>query len=168
MEYIWCRDIGKSYILVDFSLLVRILRNTSHLSQLGSLLVLFYYVVLSIRCLMLFFISDHSMIQLVGDGNGMIGMPLATAFFLLVYKIKISNNYVSKALASISKASLDMYLSSYMFDVVIYSYLISHYYVNQSQFGLWFFLIVPTVFSCSYIFAIIKRTLFHLLHLPTK
>lgn len=114
------------------------------------------------------FISDHSMIQLVGDGNGMIGMPLATAFFLLVYKIKISNNYVSKALASISKASLDMYLSSYMFDVVIYSYLISHYYVNQSQFGLWFFLIVPTVFSCSYIFAIIKRTLFHLLHLPTK
>lgn len=114
------------------------------------------------------FVRNHSMIQLIGDGNGVIGMPLAAAVFLLVYNINVNARWVRKILQSVSQVSLDMYLASYMFDVAVYGYFMSRHYVNQSQFGVWFFLIVPLVFICSYIFAFLKRTIFNLLHLPTK
>lgn len=114
------------------------------------------------------FVKNHSMIQIVGDGNGMIGMPLATAVFLLVYRSDVKWGWVNRALASVSKRSLDMYLCSYMFDVMAYSYFISHYYENQGQFGMWIFVVVPIVFMLSYIFAEVKHALFKLLHLPTK
>lgn len=114
------------------------------------------------------FVRDHSMIQLIGDGNGVIGMPLAAAVFLLVYKIDVNARWVRKTLQSVSQVSLDMYLASYMFDVAVYGYFMSRHYVNQSQFGIWFFLLVPLVFILSYIFAIIKQKTFQILHLPTK
>lgn len=114
------------------------------------------------------FVHNHSMIQLAGDGNGIIGMPLAAAMFLLVYNIKIENRISRKILQSISILSLDMYLASYMFDLAYYQYFKEHYFVNQSQFGLWFWVIVPLVFASSYIFSYAKRLLFHLLRLPTK
>ncbi len=68
------------------------------------------------------FVSNHSMIQLVGDGNGMVGMPLAAATFLLCYKADIKGVLAKSALASTSKVSLDMYLASYMFDLIYYAY----------------------------------------------
>lgn len=114
------------------------------------------------------FIRNHSMIQLIGDGNGVIGMPLAAAVFLLVYRFNVNAHWVRKILQRVSQVSLDMYLASYMFDVAVYGYFMNRHYVNQSQFGIWFFLIVPLVFICSYIFAFLKRTIFNLLHLPTK
>lgn len=114
------------------------------------------------------FVRNHSMIQLIGDGNGVIGMPLAAAVFLLVYRFNVNARWVRKILQSISQVSLDMYLASYMFDVAVYGYFMSSHYVNQSQFGIWFFLLVPLVFILSYIFAIIKQKTFQILHLPTK
>lgn len=114
------------------------------------------------------FIKNHSMIQLIGGGNGIIGMPLAAAVFLLVYKIDFNAVWLKNALKSISQVSLDMYLASYMFDVALYGYFKSHYYVDQSQFGAWFFVVVPLVFLCSYIFASVKQKTFQILHLPTK
>lgn len=114
------------------------------------------------------FVHNHSMIQLTGSGNGMFGMPTAGAYFLLVYRINISKGWVKRALESVSKVALDMYLGSFMFDLVYYQYFKEHYYVNQGQFGLWFFVIVPTVFVSSYCFAWGKRWLFNVCHLPTK
>lgn len=114
------------------------------------------------------FVRNHSMIQLVGDGNGIVGMPLAVAVFLLLYRIRFSAKWIKAILESISKVSLDMYLASYMFDVAAYSYFKTHFYLDQGQFGLYFFLIVPLVFLESYIFSILKQWLFKLLHLPTK
>lgn len=114
------------------------------------------------------FVRNHSMIQLVGDGNGIIGMPLAAAVFLLVYHIDVDSNWVKKAFESISRVSLDMYLVSYMFDLIAYKYFKEHFYHDQGQFGIWFFVIVPLVFIASYLFSISKSLLFHLLHLPTR
>ena len=116
----------------------------------------------------LLFVKDHSMIHLIGDGNGVIGMPLATAVFLFCYKINIKSRLICLILASISMVSLDMYLSSYMFDITYYSWFKENFYINQSQFGSWFLVIIPLVFFSSYIFSIIKKYLFLLLHLPTK
>lgn len=114
------------------------------------------------------FVRNHSMIQLVGDGNGMIGMPLAAAVFLLLYKIDIKNVLIRRILESISKVSLDMYLISYIFDLIYYQWFKEHFFVTQSQFGVWFFVIVPLVFISSYIFSLVKKSLFIAVHLPTK
>lgn len=114
------------------------------------------------------FVKNHSMIQLIGGGNGIIGMPLAGAFFLLVYKTDVSSSFFKKILKSVSQVSLDMYLASYMFDIAVYSYFKSHYYIEQGQFGVWFFVTVPLVFVQSYLFALVKQVLFRLVGLPTK
>lgn len=114
------------------------------------------------------FISNHSMIQLAGDGNGMIGMPLAAAMFLFVYRTDFRTSWVTTPLAYISRYSLDMYLASYMFDIAYYTYFKEHFFVNQGQFGSWFFVIVPLVFVSSFMFAFLKSGLFKILHLPTK
>lgn len=114
------------------------------------------------------FVKNHSMIHLVGDGNGIIGMPLAAAVFLLFYQVKISNKILCSVLAGISVVSLDMYLSSYMFDLVFYRWFKENFYINQGQFGPWFFVIVPLVFVSAYVFSVFKKYLFHFLHLPSK
>lgn len=116
----------------------------------------------------LIFVKNHSMIQIYGTGNGIFGIPLATAIFLLFYKTDVKNSILKAALASISLMSLDMYLSSYMFDLVYYQWFKERYFETQSQFGPWFFIIVPLVFCSSYIFALLKKHLFLLFHLPTK
>lgn len=114
------------------------------------------------------FVKNHSMIQLIGGGNGVIGMPLAAAVFLAVYHLDVRAGWCRRILQSISQVSLDMYLASYIFDVLFYNYFKTHHYTDQGQFGAWFFVIVPLVFACSYFFAIVKRRTFVLLRLPTK
>lgn len=116
----------------------------------------------------LLFVKNHSMIQLAGDGNGIFGMPLAAAVFLLLYRVDLGSRPLRALLESISRVSLDMYLASYMFDLAYYSYFKAHFYRDQGQFGPWFFVIVPLVFLSAYIFSLLKRRLFLLLHLPTK
>ena len=113
-------------------------------------------------------ISNHSMIQLAGDGNGIIGMPLAAAVFLLLNRIDVESEWLTALLKSISTVSLDMYLISYVFDLITYRYFISHFYVDQGQFGIYFLAIVPLVFIQSYVFSILKQSVFRLVHLPTK
>lgn len=114
------------------------------------------------------FYQSRPILLLLGSGVGIVGVPLAAAIFLLCYRIDLSTKWLCTALTSVSKLSLDMYLSSYMFDLVIYKYFHAHFYMNQSQFGAYFFAIIPIVFMCSYLFAVAKRWLFSQLHLPTK
>lgn len=116
----------------------------------------------------LLFVTNHSMIQLVGDGNGIIGMPLAAAVFILIYRVNFNPRWLRSILTSISQVSLDMYLASYMFDIAVYSFFKDRYFENQGQFGIWFFVTVPIIFISSYIFAIVKQYIFQLAHLPTK
>lgn len=114
------------------------------------------------------FVKNHSMIQVIGDGNGIVGIPLAAMVFLLLYRIDVNRKWLRKALESISRVSLDMYLASYMFDLAAYSYFRPYISVNPEQSIIWFFIVVPIVFIESYIFAILKSKLFKLAHIPTK
>lgn len=114
------------------------------------------------------FVSNHSMIHLIGDGNGVIGMPLAAAVFMLLYDVNVRGEWLQRMLASVSRRSLDMYLASYMFDIMVYAWLMRHVYESQAQFGAWFFVAVSVVFVASYLFAVVFHTVLRLLHLPTK
>lgn len=113
-------------------------------------------------------VSNHSMIHLVGDSNGIIGIPISAAIFILLYDVNFKNTFIQKTLTAVSIASLDMYLFSYMFDNLVYGWLKPQYFVSQGQFGPWFFIAVPLVFVCSFCAAEVKRRLFKMLHIPTK
>ena len=105
--------------------------------------------------------GPHNVIQIAGGPWGVFGTIIATAIFLLLYKVDFSNIAVRSMLTKISKLSLDMYLCCYIFDKLVYPYFIDRFFVNQSQFGVWFFVIVPILFLCSFITAWIKDIIFN-------
>lgn len=114
------------------------------------------------------FVKNHSMIQIIGDGNGVVGIPLATMVFLFLYRIEVSGNWLRRILESISRVSLDMYLASYMFDLAAYAYFRPYIKLNPEQSIIWLFIVVPIVFIESWIFAQLKSKIFRLVHLPTR
>lgn len=112
------------------------------------------------------FVRNHSMMHIMGDGNGLFGIPLAVFVFLLFYRTDIKNGLLCKILALVSVLSLDMYLFSWMFDDLVYGY-VNSLGMSQSKLGIWFFAIVGTIFMLSLSAAWVKRIVFRLLRIPT-
>ena len=106
------------------------------------------------------FAKEHTMIQIAGDPNGVFGTVIAVLIFLLLYKINIRNILIKNLVTRISLLSLDMYLCCYIFDKIFYPYFIDRYFINQTQFGVYFFVIVPLVFIASLLTAQMKEQLF--------
>lgn len=106
------------------------------------------------------FVQNHSLIQIAGGPWGVFGTIIAVAFFLLFYQTDFKAPIVRKSLTKISLLSLDMYLCCYIFDAWVYPYFMERYFVNQSQFGIYFFIIVPILFAGSFLMAWAKDTLF--------
>ena len=92
---------------------------------------------------------------------------LAPTVFMLLYDIEVKSSALKKCFMHVSLLSLDMYLISYIADNTLYPYFMERWYVNQSQFGAFFFVIVPLVFVSSFAFSWIKMRLFRLAGLPT-
>ncbi len=82
---------------------------------------------------------------------------VAVIMFLLLYRRDTRCEWLRRWLASVSKASLDMYLCCYMFDALFYPFFMERYYESQAQFGWWFFVLVPLVFAVSYATALLKK-----------
>ncbi|MBQ7664029.1 MAG: acyltransferase family protein, partial [Bacteroidaceae bacterium] len=95
------------------------------------------------------FVKNHSLIQITGGVDGAFGVIIAVIVFLLLYQRDVSNATTKKILVKVSFLSLDMYLLSYMFDMLVYPLLKDRYFVSQGQFGIWFFVAVPAVFLLS-------------------
>ena len=106
------------------------------------------------------FAKEHTMIQIAGGSNGVFGTIVAVLTFILLYKIDIRNVWTKKMLTRISLLSLDMYLCCYIFDKIFYPYFIDRYFVDQAQFGIYFFVIVPLVFVASLLTAQVKEWIF--------
>lgn len=103
------------------------------------------------------FTKDHTMIHIAGASNGVFGTIIAVLTFILLYKINIRNVWTKKVLTRISLLSLDMYLCCYIFDKIFYPHFIDRYFVDQAQFGIYFFVIVPLVFVASLLTAQVKE-----------
>lgn len=106
------------------------------------------------------FAKEHTMIQIAGGSNGVFGTIVAVLTFILLYKIDIRNVWTKKVLTRISLLSLDMYLCCYIFDKIFYPYFIDRHFVDQAQFGIYFFVIVPLVFVASLLTAQVKEWIF--------
>lgn len=111
------------------------------------------------------FVHNHTLIQVAGGPWGVFGTVVAIAFFLLFYQTDFKSPMLRKSLTKISLLSLDMYLCCYIFDALVYPYFMEHYFVSQSQFGVYFFVIVPILFAGSFVMAWAKDTLFRWLRI---
>lgn len=98
--------------------------------------------------------------QLFGHCFGLVGAVMSVITFLLLYDVKCSSAMVESGIYWVSLLSLDMYLCCWMFDATIYPWALKNFYTTQSEFGLWFFVIVPAVFFGSMLMAYCKHLLF--------
>jgi surface polysaccharide O-acyltransferase-like enzyme len=104
--------------------------------------------------------GHRTMLHLIGTGYGIFGIPMAALFFLAFYKRNIRNGFIRKLVERVSVLSLDMYLISYVFDMIVYGWCKSHFAYEPGLWGLLFFAIVPTIFISSFLFAWIKEKIF--------
>ena len=93
---------------------------------------------------------------------GVCTLFISVAFFLLCYRVDFSSVWVRTVLMKVSMLSLDMYLCCYMVDRFVYPWFLGRYFVDQSQFGGWFFVVVPVVFTGSFLIAWVKEIIFGL------
>jgi surface polysaccharide O-acyltransferase-like enzyme len=104
------------------------------------------------------FVNNHTMIHITGNPQrGIFGIITASAFFLALYRINFKSDLLKRILAVVAIVSLDMYLCSYIVDATFYSMFLKRFYINQSQFGLYFFAIIPVLFICAFGVAWIKK-----------
>lgn len=96
--------------------------------------------------------GQRPMLHLIGDGNGVFGVPLAVLFFLAVYKTDYRNGGVKAILAKVSVLSLDMYLFSWIFDSSVYP-LTAVYMPDMQSWGilLYYVTVVGAIFILSFL-----------------
>lgn len=87
---------------------------------------------------------------------------------MMFYKVDIKKRSIKGIFKMISLRSLDIFLCSAVFDYYLYPLFKENFYENQSQFGIFYFVIVPTIFVICYITASIKRLLFSAIGIVLK
>ena len=102
------------------------------------------------------------MMHFIGSGNGVVGIPLATVFFLLFYRVDLKSKVFKSLLAKISMLSLDMYLVSFIFDSLLHPYYQSVFGGDQATLGWFYPIIVGSIFVLSFGAAYVKDGLFQL------
>ena len=97
----------------------------------------------------------------VDSGYSVLSVVIAScAFFLLFYDVKIKAGVLSAALAKISSVSLEVYLFTGIYDVIIFSYLKQTRQTAQDFFWL-FFLTVPVNFVLSVLSGLVLRVVLY-------
>lgn len=80
-------------------------------------------------------------------------------FFLLFYRVNISNNTINKGLQLVSSVTLDIYLASYFIDLFIYRFVMNNVFDSTYQIIYYFVPIVGTVFILATTVSIIRKSL---------
>lgn len=95
----------------------------------------------------------------IGGYNSLQTIIISTIFFLLLYKINLKNKVIIRIVTSISKLSLDIYLFSYIVDLVIYRNL-NIYLKTPIEYLKYMVPVILVVFTLSYTLAYIKNKIF--------
>lgn len=99
----------------------------------------------------------------LGGSSDLPGMILTVVIFLSLYNLK--NVPCSKAMSSVARLSLDMYLFSYIIDQLIYPRLMA-YCPDQSRVFLFYLPVVGGILFLAWLFSLIKEQFFRLCRLP--
>lgn len=108
-------------------------------------------------------VSHPTYLHIIGSRSGFFIATLAILIFLCFYDMNISSKVGKGIFKSISLRSLDIFLCSAALDLMIYPWFREHFFVNQSQYLKWYFVIIPTVFIIAYLIASAKRVIFIIL-----
>ena len=92
--------------------------------------------------------------------NGFPTVVISVLLFLLLYNIDFKNKAARFVLSNISKASFDIYLASYVFDILAYQILIKKIADPADRFP-YYFVVVPIVFVCAFLVSCIRRFVFY-------
>ena len=79
--------------------------------------------------------------------------------FLSSYKAE-SSKILNAPVSVLSKYALDVYLFSYLFDQLIYPWVMKHLFVSQSQIFIWYVPVIGSVLICSLAASMAKTVLF--------
>lgn len=94
------------------------------------------------------------------DGYGKIfTLVLSVLIFLYIYDIKPKSEKVLLVTQKVSESTLEIYLFSFIFDLYFYQILVNKYFISQQQFLKYYFILVPLVFTFSFISAYLFRKL---------
>lgn len=104
-------------------------------------------------------------LHVIGDRNGIFMATIAVALFLTFYNVNLKSNSLKSFFKIISLRSLDIFLCSATFDLYLYPLFKAQYYIDQSQFGIFYFIIIPVIFILCFLIASIKRIIFDLIDL---
>lgn len=96
------------------------------------------------------FRGSGDIVEIGGGPGGVFYTWIAVALFLMLYKVDISVSPVRKFITHCSQVSLEMYLCCFMFDQIYYPWFKERFFESQSQFLVYFFVVVPLVFFSSY------------------
>lgn len=108
-------------------------------------------------------VSYPTYLHIIGDRNGIFMAALAVLIFLACYDIDVKRDSIKRIFRMISLRSLDIFLCSAIFDTKIYPLFRQFYFEDQSQFGVYYFVLIPLIFCGCYIIASIKRLLFDII-----
>lgn len=92
-------------------------------------------------------------VEIGGGPGGVFYTWIAVTIFLLLYKSDVSIKPLKWFVTHCSMVSLEMYLCCFIFDRLYYPWFNERFFVSQSQYLLFFFIIVPLVFLSSYVVA---------------
>lgn len=94
--------------------------------------LLFGLVILIETGLTYYFAKGGPFVAAAGYYNSITVMLSSVFFFMIFYDVKIKNSRVSKIISSIGALTLDIYLSSYLVDRIIYPYVLKEFELQSS------------------------------------
>ncbi len=128
-----------------------------------KLLLLLILIISMISSTVTLIAGHPTFLRIIGDRNGIFISTIAISIFLLFYNANVKAPAFKYIFKAISLRSLDIFLCSAILDYYIYPLFERNFYVNQSQYGLFYFIIVPLIFVICYCIASIKRIIFNLI-----
>lgn len=97
----------------------------------------------------------------LGTYGGITTVISSTLIFLLLYDIKIKENFTSKIIQNISTLSLDIYLFSYISDKILYKTITIPNDIHK--YFILYFMTVPLTFAAAWLMSYLKSLFFKLL-----
>lgn len=102
------------------------------------------------------------MLNVYGPYYSIIPSIAAFLFFALIYRVENAPAWLAKVIRTFAICIFEIYLFSYMFDKLIYPWVMERYFTTQSAFMIWFVPITATVIMLSWGCAEIKMITFKL------
>lgn len=109
------------------------------------------WVKISIVC------NEGNLPNLFGPYYALPGYIAMTLLFVSLYKVDIKTKVIEKVVTSVSLASYEMFLFSYLCDQLIYPQVMERFYMDQNSFIVWFIPVTLTILITSYILASIYQ-----------